>query len=98
MNLSNDKRRLEADVSNYQRDREEAVTARRAAEERADKLNSELSRVSEQLRTEQETNTRLETSRKQLEVSVRELTIRIEHVESSKDGKKSIANLQTHVC
>jgi chromosome segregation ATPase len=95
--LTSDKRRLEGELTALQRDRDEAVTGRRAAEERADKLSIELSHMADQLRGEKESVTKLESMRKQLEVSVRELSIRIEEVEASKDGKKSIAKLQTRI-
>ena len=49
-NLSNDKRRLEADLANLQAELEEALMARRAAEDRADRAQAELNRLVEELR------------------------------------------------
>ena len=49
-NLSNDKRRLEADLANLQAELEEALMARRAAEDRADRAQAELNRLIEELR------------------------------------------------
>lgn len=40
--LSNDKRRIEADVGSMHADLDEALNARRAAEERADRLQMEV--------------------------------------------------------
>ena len=49
-NLNNDKRRLEADLANLQAELEEALMARRAAEDRADRTQAELNRLIEELR------------------------------------------------
>jgi len=49
-NLNNDKRRLEADLANLQAELEEALAARRAAEDRADRAQMELNRLAEELR------------------------------------------------
>jgi len=49
-NLNNDKRRFEADLANLQAELEEALAARRAAEDRADRAQMELSRLTEELR------------------------------------------------
>lgn len=49
-NLSNDKRRLDADLASLQAELEEALLARRAAEDRADRSQMELNRLVEELR------------------------------------------------
>lgn len=49
-NLNNDKRRLEGDLANLQAELEEALTARRAAEDRADRAQLEVNRLTEELR------------------------------------------------
>jgi len=49
-NLSNDKRRLEGDLANLQAELEEALLARRAAEDRADRAQVEINRLVEELR------------------------------------------------
>jgi len=49
-NLNNDKRRLEGDIANLQAELEEALTARRAAEDRADRAQMEITRLTEELR------------------------------------------------
>ena len=48
-NLNNDKRRLEADLANLQAELEEALSAKRAAEDRADRTQMELNRLAEEL-------------------------------------------------
>ena len=49
-NLNNDKRRLEGDLANLQAELEEALAARRAAEDRADRTQMEMNRLVEELR------------------------------------------------
>jgi len=95
--LTSDKRRLEGELSLAARERDDAVTARRSADERVDKLTLEVARLGEQLRAEKEITTKLESTRKQLEVSIREITIRLEEVESTKDGKKTLVKLQARI-
>jgi len=95
--LTSDKRRLEGELAGAARERDDALAARRSADERVEKLTVELSRLNELLRSEKETTTRLESTRKQLELSIREFTVRLEEVEATKDGKKTLAKLQTRV-
>jgi len=49
-NLHNDKRRLEGDLANLQAELEEALLAKRAAEDRADRAQMEITRLTEELR------------------------------------------------
>ena len=49
-NLNNDKRRFDGDLTNLQAELEEALVARRAAEDRADRSQMELARLTEELR------------------------------------------------
>lgn len=79
------------------RDLDDAISQRRAAEERADKLAIDLTRANEQLRLEQENYSNAEAVRKQLEVQLREITIRLDEAESTKDGRKGLAKLQSRV-
>lgn len=51
----------------------------------------------DQLRLEQDNYNNAESLRKQLEVQLREITIRLDEAESTKDGKKPIAKLQVSV-
>jgi len=48
--LSGDKRRMEADFQSMHADLNEALNARRASDERADRLQMELNRLTEELR------------------------------------------------
>jgi len=88
---------MEADFHGMHRDLDDAIAARRAAEERADKLALDLNRANDQLRLEQDNYNNAEGVRKQLEVQLREITLRLDEAESTKDGKKSLAKLQSRV-
>lgn len=95
--MTSEKRRLETEVLGLHHDLDEALASRRSAEERAEKLALEVSRLNDQVRREQESYASLEQTRKQLEVQIREITIRLEEVESSKDGRKTLVKLQSRV-
>merc|ERR1712168_823764 len=98
--LTGDKRRLESDLAAMQHDLEEALGARRAAEERADRLQAEVNRLTQDLGQEQDNFKNTETLRKQLEMEIREITIRLEEAESfaQKEGKRMVAKLQARLC
>ena len=97
--LTNDKRRMEADITAMQGDLDDALNARSAAEERADRLQAEVHRLAEELRQEQENYKNAESLRKQLEIEIREITIRLEEAEAfaMREGKRQIAKLQARV-
>ena len=95
--MTSDRKRMESDIHAMQRDLDDAVSSRRAAEERADKLALDMNRLQDQLRLEQDNYNNAESLRKQLEVQLREITIRLDEAESTKDGKKPIAKLQARV-
>merc|ERR1712076_173285 len=88
--MSNDKRRLEADLAAMHGDLDEAMNARRGAEERADRFGSEVNRLTEELRQEQENYKNAESLRKSLEVEIREITVRLEEAEAfaQREGKR----------
>jgi len=58
----------------------------------------QVARLTDQLRLEHDTATAADASRKKLETSLRELTIRLEEVESLGDGKKNVMRMQARVC
>ena len=76
---------------------DDAATARRSAEERAERLGVEVARLTDQLRQEHDAATAAEATRKKLEMSLRELTVRLEEVESLGDGKKNVMRMQQRV-
>ena len=96
-NLTNDKHRLEGDVAMMRQQMEDAMTARRAAEERSERLGVEVARLTDQLRQEHDAVTTADATRKKLELSLRELTVRLEEVESLGDGKKNVVRMQQRV-
>ena len=83
----------------HQADLDEALNARRAAEDRADRLQSENNRLNDELRGEQENYRNAESLRKQLEVEIREITVRLEEAEqfAQREGKRMVAKLQARV-
>ncbi|VDD75996.1 unnamed protein product, partial [Mesocestoides corti] len=97
--LTNDKRRLEGDIGVMQADLDEAVNARKAAEDRADRLNAEVLRLADELRQEQENYKRAETLRKQLEIEIREITVKLEEAEAfaTREGRRMVQKLQNRV-
>jgi chromosome segregation ATPase len=97
--LTGDKRRMEADFQAMHADLDEAINARRAAEERADRLQLEVNRLADELRQEQDNFRNADALRKQLEVEIREITVRLEEAEAfaQKEGKRLIAKLQAKV-
>lgn len=97
--LTGDKRRMEADIAAMQADLDEALNARRNAEERGDRLQAEVNRLTEELRQEQENYKNADGLRKQLEVEIREITVRLEEAESfaQREGKRMVAKLQARL-
>jgi len=97
--LSNERRRYEGDLAAISADAEEAHKARRAAEERADRLQLEVNRLIEELRREQENYKNADSVRKSLEIEIREITVRLEEAEAfaTREGKRLVAKLQARV-
>jgi len=96
-NLTNDKHRLEGDLAMIHQQLDDAVTARRSAEERAERLGIEVARLTDQLRQEHDAVTAADATRKKLEMSLRELSVRLEEFESVSDGRKNVMRMQQHV-
>lgn len=97
--LTNDKRRMEADIAAMQSDLDDALNGQRAAEERADRLQAEVNRLADELRQEQDNYKNAESLRKQLEIEIREITVRLEEAEAfaQREGKRQIAKLQARI-
>ncbi|KAL3314200.1 hypothetical protein Ciccas_007185 [Cichlidogyrus casuarinus] len=98
-NLTNDKRRLEGDMSVMQADMDDAINAKQAAEDRANRLNAEVMRLADELRQEQENYKHAESLRKQLEIEIREITVKLEEAEaySTREGRRMVQKLQARV-
>lgn len=90
---------MEGDIATMQADLDEALNARRAAEDRADRLQAEVNRLADELRQEQENYKNAESLRKSLEVEIREITVRLEEAEAfaQREGKRLVAKLQARV-
>jgi len=97
--ISGDRRRFEADLATARAEAEEAVRARREAEDRADRLQLEVNRLLEELRREQDNYKNAESVRKQLEIEIREISVRLEEAESfaQREGKRLVAKLQSRL-
>jgi len=98
-NIHADRRRHDGDVAALQADLDEALAARRAAEERADRAQNELNRLVEELRVEQDNYRHSDAARKQLEVEIRQIAVRLEQAETfaQREGKRLVDKLQARV-
>jgi len=77
----------------------QAINARRASDERADRLQMEVNRLAEELRQEQDNFKNADAVRRSLEVEIREITVRLEEAEAyaTREGKRLVAKLQARV-
>lgn len=90
---------METDFAAMHADLDDALKAKAAAQERADRLQLEVNRLTDELRHEQEGFKNAEAARKQLEVEIREITVRLEEAEAfaQREGKRLVAKLQARV-
>ncbi|KAM6913345.1 myosin heavy chain, fast skeletal muscle-like [Lycodopsis pacificus] len=97
--LLNSRKKLEADVARLYSDIEEAVQRAGNAEEKAKKAISDAATMAEELRKEQDTSAHLERTRKNLEVTVKDLQQRLDEAEDAamKGGKKQLQKLEARV-
>ncbi|XP_018649676.1 putative paramyosin [Schistosoma mansoni] len=97
--LTNDKRRLEGDIGVMQADMDDAINAKQASEDRAIRLNNEVLRLADELRQEQENYKHAEALRKQLEIEIREITVKLEEAEAfaTREGRRMVQKLQARV-
>jgi len=97
--ITGDRRRFESELSSLRAEADEATRARREAEDRADRLQLEVNRLIEELRREQDNYKNAEGVRKQLEIEIREISVRLEEAESfaQREGKRLVAKLQSRV-
>ena len=78
---------------------DEAHSARRASDERADRLQLEVNRLASELARAQENYAQADSLRKGLETEIREISLRLEEAESyaQREGKRLVAKLQGRV-
>ncbi|XP_042890588.1 myosin heavy chain, muscle-like isoform X30 [Penaeus japonicus] len=93
------KRKLEGEMQTLHADLDEMLNEAKNSEEKAKKAMVDAARLADELRAEQEHAQTQEKMRKALEVSVKELQVRLEEVETNalKTGKKAVAKLESRV-
>ncbi|NXR83375.1 MYH7 protein, partial [Pycnonotus jocosus] len=99
MGLINQKKKLEADVSQLSSEVEDAVQECRNAEEKAKKAITDAAMMAEELKKEQDTSAHLERMKKNMEQTIKDLQTRLDEAEqiALKGGKKQIQKLEARV-
>nr|XP_045582187.1 myosin heavy chain, muscle-like isoform X2 [Procambarus clarkii] len=97
--LSLSKRKLEGEMTTLQADLDEMLNESRNSEDKAKKAMVDAARLADELRAEQEHAQTQEKLRKALEVTLKELQVRLEESESTvaKTGKKAVGKLETRI-
>ncbi|NXH86365.1 MYH7 protein, partial [Edolisoma coerulescens] len=97
--LINQKKKLEADVSQLSSEVEDAVQECRNAEEKAKKAITDAAMMAEELKKEQDTSAHLERMKKNMEQTIKDLQMRLDEAEqiALKGGKKQIQKLEARV-
>ncbi|KAJ8413749.1 hypothetical protein AAFF_G00082560 [Aldrovandia affinis] len=97
--LINTKKKLEGDINQLQGEAEDATQEARNAEEKAKKAITDAAMMAEELKKEQDTSAHLERMKKNLEVTVKDLQLRLDEAENLalKGGKKQLQKLETRV-
>ncbi|XP_025060351.1 myosin-16 [Alligator sinensis] len=93
------KRKLESDLLRITNEHEEIISEYRAADERAKKAMSDASRMAEELRQEQDHSMHLEKIKKNCEITIKDLQVKMEEAEqlALKGGKRTIMKLETRI-
>ncbi|XP_042561500.1 myosin heavy chain, fast skeletal muscle-like [Clupea harengus] len=99
VSLVNTKKKLETDVNHLQGEVEDAVQEARNAEEKAKRAITDAAMMAEELKKEQDTSGHLERMKKNLEISVKDLQLRLDEAENMalKGGKKQLQKLEARV-
>ncbi|XP_029286685.1 myosin heavy chain, fast skeletal muscle-like isoform X2 [Cottoperca gobio] len=97
--LINTKKKLESDLVQIQGEVEDSVQEARNAEEKAKKAITDAAMMAEELKKEQDTSSHLERMKKNLEVTVKDLQVRLDEAENlaMKGGKKQLQKLEARV-
>uniref|UniRef100_A0A1I8ISG5 Paramyosin n=1 Tax=Macrostomum lignano TaxID=282301 RepID=A0A1I8ISG5_9PLAT len=95
----NERRRLEGELASLRSELEDAQSGRAAELDRANRLAGEVQRLADELRAEQENYRVAEGLRRQLEIEIREVTVKLEESESlaSRESKRIAQRLQERV-
>ncbi|KAK4017102.1 paramyosin, long form [Daphnia magna] len=99
VNLSSTRVKLEQELSVYAADFEEASKELKLADDRAQRAQCELKHTMDVLHEEQERVVKIESIKKALEVEIKNLTIRLEEVETNAlvSSKRIISKLEARV-
>lgn len=99
ISLSTTRSKLEQELSAYAADYEEATKELKLADDRAQKVQAELKHTVDVLHEEQERIVKIESIKKALEVEIKNLTIRLEEVETNAlvSSKRIISKLEARV-
>ncbi|KAF7653142.1 hypothetical protein LDENG_00086620 [Lucifuga dentata] len=97
--LVNQKKKLEADVSQLTEDMDEALQESRSTEDKAKKAITDAALMAEELKKEQDSSNMLERMKKNMEATVKELQVKLDEAEQMalKGGKKQLHKLETRV-
>ncbi|XP_004402215.1 PREDICTED: myosin-6 [Odobenus rosmarus divergens] len=97
--LINQKKKMDADLSQLQSEVEEAVQECRNAEEKAKKAITDAAMMAEELKKEQDTSAHLERMKKNMEQTIKDLQHRLDEAEqiALKGGKKQLQKLEARV-
>ncbi|KAM4791879.1 myosin-6 isoform 2-T2 [Cyanocitta cristata] len=97
--LINQKKKMEADISQLQTEVEEAIQECRNAEEKAKKAITDAAMMAEELKKEQDTSAHLERMKKNMEQTIKDLQMRLDEAEqlALKGGKKQLQKLEARV-
>ncbi|NXY59147.1 MYH7 protein, partial [Callaeas wilsoni] len=97
--LINQKKKLEADISQLSNEVEDAVQECHNAEEKAKKAITDAAMMAEELKKEQDTSAHLERMKKNMEQTIKDLQMRLDEAEqiALKGGKKQIQKLEARV-
>ncbi|XP_033023087.1 myosin-16 [Lacerta agilis] len=93
------KRKLESDLQRITNDHEELISEFRTADEKAKKAVADATRMAEELRQEQDHSMHLERIKKNHEVTIKDLQVKMEEAEQMalKGGKRTIMKLETKI-
>ncbi|XP_054628952.1 myosin-7B-like [Dunckerocampus dactyliophorus] len=97
--LVSHKKKLEADVLLLSSEVDDVLQERRSAEEKAKKAITDAAMMAEELKKEQDSSSMLERIKKNMEVTTKELQVKLEETEQMalKGGKKQLYKLETRV-
>uniref|UniRef100_A0A4X2M761 Myosin-7 n=1 Tax=Vombatus ursinus TaxID=29139 RepID=A0A4X2M761_VOMUR len=97
--LINQKKKMEADLSQLQSEVEESLQECRNAEEKAKKAITDAAMMAEELKKEQDTSAHLERMKKNMEQTIKDLQHRLDEAEqiALKGGKKQLQKLEARV-